>query len=219
VRRETAFHQRLALPFRLSPVGKRPHTSQSLIKCRFCFVPPEMPTESQLTYFEKLKDPRWQKLRLQVFERDLWTCQSCYNTENTLHCHHRYYEKDKEPWEYPLTAFETLCASCHESETGDRPDAEKELMQSLRKAGLSAFFVAELAFIFSYIPAGQRLDELLVTSLRLAILDNSLSKSLEKLTYIGDDFREQAIKDISEIVQSYFDRKFSTSTESVSTTQ
>lgn len=27
------------------------------------------------TYAEKLKDPRWQKRRLEIFERDDWTCQ------------------------------------------------------------------------------------------------------------------------------------------------
>jgi hypothetical protein len=74
---------------------------------------------------------------------------------------------------------------------------------------LSSFFVAELAFIFSYLPTRNRLEDLFVSYLRLAILDNSLGNSLEKLTYIGDEFREQAIQDISEIVQSYFDKKFS----------
>lgn len=31
-----------------------------------------------------------------------------------LHTHHRFYHKGLEPWEYPNSALETLCWSCHE---------------------------------------------------------------------------------------------------------
>ncbi len=30
-----------------------------------------------MTYSEKLRDPRWQKKRLQIFERDGWKCRVC----------------------------------------------------------------------------------------------------------------------------------------------
>jgi 5-methylcytosine-specific restriction endonuclease McrA len=29
-------------------------------------------------YLAKCKDPRWQKVRLEVFQRDEWTCQVCF---------------------------------------------------------------------------------------------------------------------------------------------
>lgn len=67
-------------------------------------------------YGERLKDPRWQKLRLKVFERDNWTCQICLCNSKTLNVHHRYYENGKEPWDYPLEALVTLCEDCHEEE-------------------------------------------------------------------------------------------------------
>jgi hypothetical protein len=67
-------------------------------------------------YLEKLKDPRWQKKRLEILERDAWTCQVCQNTENTLHVHHCWYENDIEPWDYPGECFVTLCEPCHEAE-------------------------------------------------------------------------------------------------------
>lgn len=38
-------------------------------------------------YLEKLKDPRWQKRRLEIFQRDEFTCQVCFDTESTLHVH------------------------------------------------------------------------------------------------------------------------------------
>jgi len=66
------------------------------------------------TYAEKLRDPRWQKKRLQILERDEWTCQDCKDTESTLHVHHFYYERGKNPWEYPDKHLITLCKPCHE---------------------------------------------------------------------------------------------------------
>lgn len=38
---------------------------------------------SREVYLAKLRDPRWQKLRLQVFERDEWACQVCMEMPNT----------------------------------------------------------------------------------------------------------------------------------------
>lgn len=65
-----------------------------------------------ITYAEKLKDPRWQKLRLKILERDNWTCRYCGDTETTLHVHHRHYE-GKEPWDTPEELLDTLCVDCH----------------------------------------------------------------------------------------------------------
>ncbi len=64
-------------------------------------------------YSEKLKDPRWQKKRLEVFERDDFRCQLCWCNTKTLHVHHKYYTKGKDPWQYQLKAFLTLCSDCH----------------------------------------------------------------------------------------------------------
>ena len=67
------------------------------------------------TYFAKLKDPRWQKLRLEILERDGWACRCCGNEESTLHVHHKYYESGFDPWDYDPGTLETLCKECHES--------------------------------------------------------------------------------------------------------
>ena len=66
-----------------------------------------------MTYSQKLKDPRWQKKRLQILERDNWKCKGCLDSERTLHVHHLSYEKGKEPWEYDDLNFITLCEECH----------------------------------------------------------------------------------------------------------
>jgi len=68
-----------------------------------------------LSYSEKLKNPQWQKKRLQIFQRDNWTCQSCGDTTSPLHIHHlKYFRVD--PWEYDDHFLVTYCETCHESE-------------------------------------------------------------------------------------------------------
>ncbi|HLF52778.1 hypothetical protein [Flavobacterium sp.] len=65
------------------------------------------------TYWEKLKDPRWQKKRLEILYRDDWKCVVCDNKKTTLHVHHFYYIRGKNPWEYPAEHLKTLCVDCH----------------------------------------------------------------------------------------------------------
>ena len=64
-------------------------------------------------YSEKLKSPEWQKVRLKVLERDGWKCLKCKRSDKTVNVHHKGYEAGKEPWEYPLERYESLCEDCH----------------------------------------------------------------------------------------------------------
>lgn len=66
-----------------------------------------------LSYIDLLRDPRWQKRRLEIFHRDNFTCADCDDSKKTLHVHHLYYVKDRAPWDYPDWALETLCEDCH----------------------------------------------------------------------------------------------------------
>jgi len=66
-----------------------------------------------MTYSQKLKDPRWQKKRLEILERDKWTCQICHQDDDTLHVHHVEYRKC-EPWETPNELLTSLCEICHD---------------------------------------------------------------------------------------------------------
>ncbi len=102
------------------------------------------------TYSQKLKDPRWQKRRLKILERDNWACQTCGDTEETLHVHHLWYE-DGEPWDSPDEALQTLCASCHETDSIERAESEKTLLDVLRRAGLDGGDVHALACAFQYL--------------------------------------------------------------------
>lgn len=78
-------------------------------------------------YSDKLKDPRWQKLRLQVFTRDRFTCQRCQATDKTLHAHHGYYQYRLEPWEYDVATLMTVCEDCHYAVNDLRHDLQMQL--------------------------------------------------------------------------------------------
>ena len=69
-----------------------------------------------MVYAEKLKDPRWQKKRLEIMERDEFTCQCCKSKDKTLHVHHKTYEFGNDPWDYEDFNFITLCMLCHTEE-------------------------------------------------------------------------------------------------------
>lgn len=100
-------------------------------------------------YLKKLRDPRWQKIRLEVFQRDEFSCQHCATTTETLHVHHLYYEKGKEPWEYELDALMTLCEECHEAESAERGPKEQTLLSTLKRMGWSHEQVLDLAAAFN----------------------------------------------------------------------
>lgn len=69
-----------------------------------------------MTYSEKLRDPRWQKLRLLVFSRDEWTCKCCGAKDKNLQVHHLKYIKGIEPWDYEPHFLITYCETCHNTE-------------------------------------------------------------------------------------------------------
>ena len=85
------------------------------------------------SYSDKLKDPRWQKKRLQILERDEWRCRYCYNDKEMLSVHHKVYTAGKEPWEYDDDLLVTLCNHCHEQEHECRPVAEQNLLRALKQ--------------------------------------------------------------------------------------
>jgi len=64
-----------------------------------------------MTYSEKLKDPRWQKKRLEILERDDFSCQNCEGKSKTLNVHHWKYGKN--PWDVENEFMTTVCEDCH----------------------------------------------------------------------------------------------------------
>ena len=97
-------------------------------------------------YGEKLQDPRWQKKRLKIMERDGWTCQGCGDKQRTLHVHHIKY--DGEPWEIEDQYLTTLCGECHEYEHSIEKEEELRALSSVVK---DLFLASEIEFLLSLI--------------------------------------------------------------------
>lgn len=70
------------------------------------------------TYAEKLRDPRWQRRRLEIFQRDDWKCQLCCRTDLELHVHHLY-RTNEDPWDEPDLHLLTVCQLCHDQQPGN----------------------------------------------------------------------------------------------------
>ena len=66
-----------------------------------------------MTYSNKLKNPLWQRKRLEIMQRDDFKCCLCHKAENELNVHHQYYTPETEPWEYDAECYLTLCKDCH----------------------------------------------------------------------------------------------------------
>ena len=83
-----------------------------------------------LTYSEQLRHPNWQRRRLEIMQRDDFTCQICQDTGATLNVHHKHYVKGRQVWEYEDHVLVTLCEACHGQEHEDS-EAHKNLLAQL----------------------------------------------------------------------------------------
>ena len=134
------------------------------------------------SYSDKLKDPRWQKMRLKVLERDGFICQGCCDTETTLHVHHNIYEYGKDPWEYDIKDLITLCESCHEDEKENCQKVNKDIARYLRRFGLKTF---NLLDIIEYIGG-----------IQIGMPDREMLSEVIIQYAINEDFREKCLQNL-----------------------
>jgi hypothetical protein len=99
------------------------------------------------SYSEKLKDPRWQKKRLEILQRDGFNCCICGDENSTLHVHHRYYINGRDPWDYDDNILTTLCDGCHTFEHECEYSANN-LINILKYSGFYNSDIEELAKVF-----------------------------------------------------------------------
>ena len=97
-------------------------------------------------YSDLIKSPKWQKRRLEILQRDNFTCQECGDTESQLHVHHIGYADN--PLEVNPKLLKTLCVSCHDYETEWLNSLKPCLFQDLRNVGLNASALSSLAWLF-----------------------------------------------------------------------
>lgn len=71
-------------------------------------------TPAKAAYAEKLRDPRWQRVRLRVLERAGWACEDCEAEDKSLQVHHSAYSGSN-PWDTPGNLLMCLCEDCHKT--------------------------------------------------------------------------------------------------------
>jgi ribosomal protein S27E len=92
-----------------------------------------------MDYRDQLLDPRWQRRRLEILQRDEFTCQKCLSKDKTLHVHHIEYIKGKMAWEYENYYLKTLCLDCHQLEELLKKQ-KKNLLKNLKLEGYKIDF-------------------------------------------------------------------------------
>lgn len=98
-----------------------------------------------MTYSEKLQMPQWQKRRLEILTLAEWKCQNCPSTQRSLHVHHRYYVRGRDPWDYPDDSLMALCDACHEEAHKEREHLDMALsVLPLGTADMVAFALDRL---------------------------------------------------------------------------
>ncbi len=88
------------------------------------------------TYSEKLRDPRWQRRRLEILDRAEFACEECGVEGERLQVHHKAYRSGVEPWEYEDSELIALCGGCH----SDRHEVDQILRKIIGHAEMD--FVA-----------------------------------------------------------------------------
>lgn len=92
------------------------------------------------------RDSRWQQKRLEIMERDNWTCRSCgASGDGTfLNVHHAYYEAGCKPWEYDNDLLITWCEDCHEKHHRRLKEIQKAYMQMPAIAKTNLYYLCWL---------------------------------------------------------------------------
>lgn len=88
-------------------------------------------------FLAKYRDPQWQKLRLEVLNRDGWACVECGNEEKHLHVHHPvYHPYTDNPWDYESNFLVTLCEDCHSDHHADLKAIQANVLTALIPLGI-----------------------------------------------------------------------------------
>ena len=137
--------------------------------------------ERRAEYLTKLKDPRWQRLRLEVMQRDGWTCRSCGDKTTTLNVHHLFYAKSGNPWDVPPSGLLTLCEPCHERETTEIKDARAALISAIYACGWTSEHLRALESEIRENASGSIPELLLKAAHGSASLDYAAWEELQRL--------------------------------------
>lgn len=113
---------------------------------------------AKTSYGEQLRHPNWQRKRLEILQRDEFTCQACHDSESTLHVHHRRYIKGNKVWEYDDNDLVTLCEECHED--AHAKDARLSYIYTFTRVDGPVSDCEANAILAGWVSRGRRLDAL-----------------------------------------------------------
>lgn len=139
------------------------------------------PQMANMTYSEKLKDPRWQRFRLEIFQRDDFKCTRCRSGVRSLHVHHERYIKGCDPWQYDPADVVTLCEVCHRIMHQKIAPIDTE-----RKYEHLLIYEEERSFL----TATQTHIDILMASLRKGVPSEVEDEILKNIVYLQDKRRE-----------------------------
>ena len=143
-----------------------------------------------MKYKEKLKNPKWQKKRLRIMERDSFTCACCASRKNTLNVHHLYYLSNTDPWDYPDEALLTLCEECHQREEKMMPVELIKLNMAIKNSCVPSWIVKIL--VNTFIPYIDKPEEAKRFIVDMNIESNKRNKTidLDKLVNMANELKE-----------------------------
>jgi len=101
-----------------------------------------------------LIDPRWQKKKSDICNRDGWKCVKCGKKTESLHVHHLIYPPSGLPWDIADIYLQTLCKT-HYDEANGKPRGVAGGTPADRKMS-EMFSVRELAKAFQSWPEGEK---------------------------------------------------------------
>lgn len=138
-------------------------------------------------YSEQWLDPRWQKRRLEIMQRDSFQCSECGADDKTLNVHHVYYTRGADVWDYPGHALKTLCNECHEAEHSIADISERALIDALKHVGIMSSQIGAIAFSIEQLHAhvgnekAKRLIEIIDLFLFRPVIDEASIGKIEAL--------------------------------------
>ena len=147
-----------------------------------------------MKYADKLRDPRWQKKRLEIFERDGWYCVYCMYNTSMLSVHHIFYNK-KDPWDHDNDAMVTVCEECHKMES------DFEINRGFNKASIpeKLFHVIQ-----KHLRVGSESMEFLIETLMKADVEpqETGEAMYDGIARMGRSYKKQIQKNIQETINN-----------------
>lgn len=116
--------------------SRKPREILALSQRAFAFFKEEM-----MNYAQQIKDPRWQRKRLEVLELHNFQCQKCRSKDEELHVHHPFYKRWAMIWEYDKKELECLCHKCHKDGHEIDEQIKKELAICINKPLILAYIM------------------------------------------------------------------------------